>query len=321
MRRRRLRARRRPGLRDALVIAGALLWMLGGLPSAGAEHIERYVRPGEPQRQFPAGFEIPVDAQSEGELSSWSDPRLGGWGGDYEGAEACPDGHVARTPVVFVHGTSEDAFVAWRNSAANDLTTVDVRREFLDAGWCPGELWAVSYTGARGYYTYNDANAEEVHDFIQAVLEYTGAEQVDVVAHSLGVTVVRKAVRNHIHEDPATSWMRRFVAIGGANHGSTVCRGYGSTGASHPCEELEPDSPWLADLNGIGETPPGPGYLVIYDSVGDQFYLGPDAHSPRLEGACNHDMPGALHLPIARGPVAVARYQAYLADGVLPACG
>ncbi|MGH7856896.1 MAG: hypothetical protein ACREQY_06150, partial [Candidatus Binatia bacterium] len=125
--------------------------------------------------------------------------------------------------------------------------------------------------------------------------------------------------------DPTTSWLSRFVAIGGPNHGSTICRGLGESPGSHVCEELEPDGPaftneWLADLNGIGETPPGPEYLVIYDSVADNFYQGPDAESPRLEGACNHDLPGRFHLPIARGLEAVATYSAFLRDGALPDC-
>ncbi|HVL80788.1 MAG TPA: hypothetical protein VM840_04250 [Actinomycetota bacterium] len=297
-----------------LIAAMALV----GTP-ARAGHIESYVIPAEPQREFPADFELPVDAQARGELYSWTDPRVGGWGGRFEGAEVCPDGHELRAPVVLVHGTSEDAYAAWRASD-NGSTTVNVRQRLLDAGWCPEELWAISYTGGRGYFTYNDVNVDELHAFIQNVRAYTGADRVDVVAHSLGVTVVRKAMRVHGYE-----WLRRFVAIGGANHGTTTCRGVGQVRGSHVCEELEPDSPtftnaWLADLNSIGETPPGPEYLVIYDSVGDQFYQGPDAHSPRLDGACNLDLPGRFHLPIARGPEAVAVYGAFLADGSLPVC-
>lgn len=300
----------------------ALVVTLSGVPG-DAEHVEPYIRPGEPTRLFPEEFVIPEDAQSRGELYSWSDPRMGGWGGDYANSEPCPREHEPRTPVVFVHGTSEDAPTAW-TATDNGVTTVNVRQRFLDAGWCPRELWAPSYTGARGYFTYNDANAEEVYEFIQNVLDYTGALQVDVVAHSLGVTIVRKAIRNHYAVDSA-SWLRRFVAIAGANHGTTTCRGLGAVHASHVCEELEPESPtfhneWLADLNSIGETPPGPEYLVIYDSVADHFYQGPDAGSPRLDGACNFDLPGRFHLPLGRGPEAVAIYSAFLQDGTLPEC-
>jgi hypothetical protein len=307
---------------SAVVAAFALASLAG---RAAAEHVESYVRPGEPTRLFPPGFTIPLDAQSHGELYSWKDPRMGGWGGDYPGAEECPAGHVARTPVVFVHGTSEDAPTAW-TATDNGVTTVNVRKRFLDAGWCARELWAPSYTGARGYFTYNEANTDEVYEFIQNVRAYTGASQVDVVAHSLGVTVVRKAIRDRFTTDPGVSWLRRFVASGGANHGTTTCRGLGDVGgtgfaASHACEELEPGSPWLDLLNGIGETPGGAErYVVVYDSLADNFYLGPDARSPRLAGACNHDLPARFHLPIGRGPEATAIYIGFFATGALPSC-
>lgn len=302
--------------------------VLAGTPARAENRdgpTEMAIRPSEPARQFPPGFVIPVDAQSApstvyGDLYRWSDPRMGGWGGDYPGSEACPADHVARTPVVFVHGTGEEAETAWRSGLDNEQgTTVSVRRKFLEAGWCAAELWAPSYTGGRGYLTYNDANAEEVYQFIQNVLAYTGASRVDVVAHSLGVTVVRKAIRNHFAEDPAISWMRNFVAVAGPNHGSTVCRGLHDY--TNPCFEMDPMQPaWLDDLNSVGETPPGHNYLVLYDSLADQFFLGPDARSPRLDGACNADFPGTMHLGLARGPKRVPIYRQFLLDGTLPPC-
>lgn len=305
-------------MRRLSVVVTALL--LGLQAPATAEHIESYVRPGEPTRLFPAGFELPIDAQGTGALYSWADQHMGGWGGAYAGSEVCPADHVDRTPVVFVHGTAEDAPTAWTNSLDNENgTTVSVRRKFIEGGWCARELWAVSYTGARGYLTYNDANAEEVYDFIQNVLAHTGADKVDVVGHSLGVTVTRKAIRNHYAEDPSVSWLGKLVAIGGPNHGSTACRGVSVI--SHVCYETDPMNPgWLDHMNSIGETLPGHPTLVVYDSIADQFFLGPDARSPRLEGACNHDMPGTMHLAIARGPAAVPRYLSFLRDGVLPDC-
>jgi hypothetical protein len=91
------------------------------------------------------------------------------------------------------------------------------------------------------------------------------------------------------------------------------------------CEETEPDDPtftneWLADLNSPYEAVPGVGTLVIYDSLGDNFYVGPDARSPRLDGACNHDLPGRFHLPIGRGLESVTIYRQFLLEGTLPTC-
>lgn len=283
---------------------------LVGVPAARADHVESYLGPGEPTRDFPSDFVglLPVDRQAGAVVNQalfpWTSDRVGGWGGG-----GCPAGHAPRRPVIFVHGNTEAAGF-WRASESG-TSIVNVRQRFLDAGWCADELWAISYDGAGGYFTYNDINAEEVFEFVDAVRAYTEAGQVDVVAHSLGVTVVRKAAAFH---PVLTTWMANFVGIAGANHGTTTCRGAGTAHLSHGCEELEPGSAWLAALNGAGETPAGPRYLTIYDGSGvvDTFYVGPDAQSPALAGACNVTMPFVAHNTLARGLAAVEKYQAFL---------
>lgn len=292
----------------SMVLLAVLAILAGPLAvPASSDHIESHLGPGEPTREFPDGFDLPVDRQNPTTLNEWEEPYVGGWG-------AGPPGQTARRPVVFVHGTTETADF-WRVDDCCEGTVVHVRNRFLDAGYAPNELWAISYTGSRGYFTYNDINADEVFEFLAEVRRYTGAEQIDVVAHSLGVTVVRKAAFLH---PELYDWMANVVAIAGANHGTTTCRGVGTAHGSHVCEELEPGSDWLAELNGDDETPPGPNYLVLYDSMADQFYMGPDAHSPRLDGACNVDIPFAFHLPVARGEQAVSTYLAFLKDGISP---
>ena len=310
--------RRLRGLTGFLLAAAVALGGVVAEPAARADHLETFVQPSEPSRRFPAGFLdlLPADSQSTNAVSSWKDPRIGGWGG---GSEPCAAaGAVARTPVVFVHGNTMDASF-WQAADSGDGTIVDVRRSFLDAGYCPDELWAVSYTGSTGYTTYNDVNVGDLAGFVAAVRQWTGAPQVDVVAHSLGVTVVRKTAL----VDPAfLASMRSFVAIAGANEGTTSCRGSGTLHVSHVCEETEPGSAWLRDLNAGGQTPGEVRYLTIYDGSGvvDTFYVGPDAHSPRLDGACNHQLPGVAHNTLARGAGPVTTYLAFLRDGTLPAC-
>ncbi len=111
------------------------------------------------------------------------------------------------------------------------------------------------------------------------------------------------------------------MAIAGANHGTTTCRGRSHD--SYICEETEPGSPWLAALNrgprAAGEAPKGPRYLTMYDGSGvaDSFYVGPDAGSPRLEAraVCNHAMPGVAHSALAVERSAVSYYLAFLRTG------
>jgi hypothetical protein len=67
--------------------------------------------------------------------------EMGGWGGISEGAP------LRRTPVIFVHGNSEDAtFFDLQNESG---VAVNVRQRFRDAGYTDQELWALCYNGAR----------------------------------------------------------------------------------------------------------------------------------------------------------------------------
>ena len=309
---------RRSGVAVALsFLVAAVVGAASVVSPVRADHLETFIAPSEPARAFPAGFEalLPVDSQSSNAVSSWKDPHVGGWGG---GSEPCPVQPAERTPVGLIHGNAFDA-AFWRTNDSGDGTIVDVRRRFLAAGYCPDDIWALSYTGGTGYTTYNDVNVPDLRGFIAAVRQWTGAEQVDVVAHSLGVTLVRKAA---LVDPELQAAMRSFVAIAGANQGTTSCRGSGTLHVSHVCEETEPGSAWLADLNAGGQTPGTTRYLTIYDGSGivDTFFVGPDAKSPRLEGACNHELPGVAHNTLARGAGPVATYIAFLRDGTLPAC-
>jgi len=299
-------------------------------PLAHADHLEKTLGPSEPARDFPATFRplLPVDSQAVSATSTWKDPHVGGWGG---GPEPCPAGHAPRPPVVFVHGNAYDAGF-WRATPTADGSTTNVRSWFLANGWCADELWAISYTGSTGYTTYNDVNVADVRDFLAAVRTWTGAAEVDVVGHSLGVTIVRKVLldgsKRGVHRVGARragvrrAGIRRAVLIAGANRGTTSCRGSRTAHYSHVCDEVEPGSDWLAELNSFGDTLPGIDYLTLLDGTGvaDNFYLGPDASSPRLDGACNHNLPFTLHLPLARGRQAVTAYGTWLGGGPLPSC-
>lgn len=297
----------------AVAILAWSLLLASGIPAA-ADHWESYVGPGEPTRDFPAAFQelLPIDSQSKGAATPWSDPRIGGWGGG-----PCPPGQRGQTPVVFVHGNGGHAG-HW-SLEVPDGPWVNVRQHFLDAGYCPRQLWAMSYDGAGSYSTYDDVNVPDVYLFIKAVRQYLDIRKVDVIAHSLGVTVFRKAAFVH---PGLYKHVRRFVAIAGATEGTTTCRGSAERGLLHVCDEVAPGAKWLAELNSIGHTPRGPEYLTLYDGtgVGDDFYLGPDALSPQLRGACNHAMPFTDHFSLGWSPGAVEVYLAFVREGTLPAC-
>ena len=72
----------------------------------------------------------------------------------------------------------------------------------------------------------------QVREFIEAVLAYTGAAEIDIVAHSLGVIIGRRVLKGGRvlteFEDyqigkPLNDRVRTFVGIAGPNYGVYEC--------------------------------------------------------------------------------------------------
>lgn len=176
-------------------------------------------------------------------------------------------GPVRRTPVIFLHGNNDVPY-ATPCSATNGKVQ-GLAQHLADNGWSTSELWGLGYQGDQcdlaadntrrsGIAHTNQANVPDLRRFVRAVLAYTGARQVDIVAHSLGVTLAREWMR----QDEAERTVRRLVAIDGPNHGIVNCSpsplNYyqlpafgGFTPQSEVCQELgAPDTPFLRLLNG-----------------------------------------------------------------------
>jgi pimeloyl-ACP methyl ester carboxylesterase len=295
---------------------------LAGVPACGRstatnEPSLSHTQPPPGPRYFAADFPRLSDDQ-------WRYP-LGGFGGLGRGVP------LHHTPVVFVHGNQADA-----------QNWLDVMMQFQnDAGYTMQEMYALSYSGLGNYYAgvplrtpptaldhdyisqnptalvnggHGSADDDEVPDlcrFVEAVQRYTGSRQIDIVAHSLGVTIARKFMFDYprLARDVVA-----LVGIAGANHGTTSCRGMQTT--YYGCNEIAPGSPWLARLNGPGgrlETYPPTHWMTIYDGFeGDPFYVGPDAQSPELLGADNRTFPGAYHDDLRVDPREVDTYLPFL---------
>ena len=258
--------------------------------------------------------------------SMWGDRPMGGFGG------LGPTTRPNRTPAIFVHGNQGDA--------ANWL---DVMQQFQnDAGYTMADMFALSYNGLGDYAAalpdqvaptavdaaylrqnpqaaatvgHGSANDDEVDNlcrFIEAVQAYTHSPQVDIVAHSLGVTLARDTMRRY----PALARdVVGFVAIAGGTHGTTICRGLSSS--YYGCNEVVPGSPWLAWLNGphgSRETPGPTKWMTIYNgSAGDPYFDPPyDEASPRMKGATNVAFPGAYHDDLRVDPDEVDTYLPFL---------
>ena len=147
-------------------------------------------------------------------------PRDAPWGGF--GGGACKP---ARTPVLFLHGNSERAGDWNRSSSAGGRS---VYAEFIRAGYQPCELFGLTWLSPLQQATQQDnvhdaGKARRVGAFIADVLAYTGGGQIDLIGHSMGVTVGMHAL-DYNHQWPAA---RRIVAIAGALRGLQSCVPYG----------------------------------------------------------------------------------------------
>jgi pimeloyl-ACP methyl ester carboxylesterase len=175
-------------------------------------------------------------------------------------------GPVVRTPVILIHGNNDTPFP----TACNPYGRVQALAQYLaDNGYSTSELWGIGYQGDQCDLTPTDqprrssiahtnaANVPDLRRFVRAVLAFTGAKQIDIVAHSLGVTIAREWMR----EDEAGPLVRRMVAIDGPNQGIINCSpdpanywqapaAGGFTPSSEVCQELgSPRTPFLRLLN------------------------------------------------------------------------
>jgi pimeloyl-ACP methyl ester carboxylesterase len=205
-------------------------------------------------------------------------------------------GNVSRVPVIFLHGNNDTPFPTTCNPYGSVHSFAEY---FLQNGYRPSELWALGYQGdqcdllqdetLRSGVAHSTAAAVPLlRQFVHDVMLYTGARQVDIVAHSLGVTVAREWML----QDNAYRQVRSLVAIDGPNHGIVDCspssENYFELAAeggfipdSAICDEYgAANTPLLTTLNAGGETPGPTQYLVIrniFDASpesGDFVYIG-----------------------------------------------
>jgi triacylglycerol lipase len=149
-------------------------------------------------------------------------------GGSFGGRQSAGQA-LRHQPVVFVHGNSDRA--AGENSQG-PIGWTAVIRQFLAAGYTPAELYATTWGPAdpeeAGNQVHSAGHVQRIRSFMEAVLAYTGAERLDVVSHSMGVTLARRAIlggnlAGHELGPPLTERVDTFVGIAGANRGLAAC--------------------------------------------------------------------------------------------------
>jgi pimeloyl-ACP methyl ester carboxylesterase len=254
---------------------------------------------------FPAGFAVPIDRDLRV-------PVIGFGGFEH--------GHLKHNPVIFLHGNNDTPFP----TACNPFGGIaKIAQFFLDRGYSTDELWGLGYQGDQcdlvatptnrsgQAHTVAD-NVAELRDFVRAVRQFTGAQRVDIVAHSLGVVLAREWMR----QDNAFAMVEHLVGISGPNHGIQDCYPGnpfsipalgGFTPDSAICLEFgSPSTPLLTTLN-QDETPGPTKYLVVYNFDHDFVYIpGADGVFSGLQPLDREGNPHDFSLsPLQNGAIGV----------------
>ena len=206
-------------------------------------------------------------------------------GGSYGGRTVAGQA-VVNQPVIFIHGNSDSALGTGSSLATGWSQSIAY---FKSQGYTSAELYATTWGPASAalssqqYHSYD--HLTRLRAFVTAVKAYTGATKVDIVTHSMGVTLMRKVIKGGTGNDSLaggaynlggsfTSWVDTFVGIAGANRGLTTCYQTG------------PTTPTCGSTNGFY-----PGYLVGgFGPYGVSSFLVDLANTSHYEGSYVYSM-------------------------------
>ena len=162
-------------------------------------------------------------------------------------------------PVLLVPG--------WGNTA-EDLAALEER--FVRAGWPEESVLRVGFNDPVGS---NRDHADELTAAAVRLLERTGAERLDIVAHSMGGLALRQ-----LFATGGGAWVRRAVFLGTPQRGTiTAYLARGSGG-----RDMRPGSPLLEELEGY-ELPEGVRALTVRTAVDTHIVPGENAFLPGVE--------------------------------------
>lgn len=132
---------------------------------------------------------------------------------------------ASKTPVIFIHGNTVNASYIARPSSTGAPT---VYAALKAAGYNDCELFGVTYlsTDEQGdepgnYHTAT--KAARIRDFIKDVKAYTGKSKVNIIAHSMGVTVALHGITY----GSLWSSIDSFVNVAGGLRGLSTCLSVG----------------------------------------------------------------------------------------------
>lgn len=127
-------------------------------------------------------------------------------------------------PVVLVHGLNNEAGSFWK--IVRDMTAAGFPHELLFA-----TTWGRGVEQMNLNVALSCGHVRHIRRFIEAVLKYTGAKQIDIIGYSMGSPLARKAILGgKCVDDPNValgpslqSRVHTYISVAGANQGSHLC--------------------------------------------------------------------------------------------------
>lgn len=181
---------------------------------------------------------------------------------------------AGEVPVLLVPG--------WLDTA-RDLAAIRIR--LIGAGWPADHVETVTFEEPTGS---NRVHAEELATAIDSVLRRTGAEKVDIVAHSMGGLATRWYLRTR-SEAP----VRRVAFLASPHRGTLSAHLAWGDGR----DEMMPDSHFLDSLNAAAPSPERVEAITIRTTVDTHIVPG---ESATLPGVVDHELCCPTHAGLIR---------------------
>lgn len=151
------------------------------------------------------------------------------------GGKVFSEEKLGNTPIVFIHGNSDSALKFGENPFQSGWD--DVLKYFISKDYTLAELYGITYGDREittSYKKYFSCEVLQNHRrFIEFVLHYTKSAKVNIIAHSMGVSIARKVIQggelssNGESCDMGPSLSHRigtFIALASANYGMCPCQ-------------------------------------------------------------------------------------------------
>lgn len=177
-------------------------------------------------------------------------------------------------PVVFIHGIDGDA--------SNWDVVID---RLIADGWPADQLYAHTFDDPS--WGCNVDNAATIAVWVDAVLAETGADRINLVAHSMGTLSSRYFVK-HLG---GTDVVNTYATLGGMHHGLLSSCSPDFPGKPCVWDEICTNGDYVADLNADPSTPGALNWVSIYGTADTTV----PNWSSELDGAENLPIEGVEH--------------------------